>query len=42
MSEGIVNAKAWWRRMDWLILVAVVIGWFVLQKYILPAFGVPT
>ena len=27
---------------DLLILVGVIVLWFVLQKYILPYFGVPT
>lgn len=37
-----VQRRAWWRAMEFLVPVLVVVGWFVLQRYILPSFGVPT
>jgi hypothetical protein len=27
---------------DWMILLAVLVGWVVLQKWVLPKFGVST
>lgn len=27
---------------EWLVFVLIVAGWFVLAKFVLPRFGVPT
>jgi hypothetical protein len=27
---------------DWLLIVLLIAGWFVLQRWVLPAVGIPT
>jgi hypothetical protein len=34
--------RTWRRAMELLIPIVVVVGYFVLMRYVLPKFGVPT
>ncbi len=34
--------RVWWRPLELLIPLLVLLAWFLLNRYILPAAGVPT
>ncbi len=42
MQSTVQIRRAWWRHLEFLIPVLVLLAWFLLNRYILPAVGVPT
>jgi p-aminobenzoyl-glutamate transporter AbgT len=31
-----------WQMKDFIVIIAIVVAWYVLNKYVLPRFGVKT